>query len=154
MVCANFRHLQDNPKLWWDTDLIAKIVEEYVKRWQIDAIITFDDGGVSGHINHRAVSAGVRCAPSSPLPGLYRHYALATTPIIPAYELRTIFVLRKYSILLDLPVLLFFTLPRMLTTMLWGDEDGKWGLMLASPSMYFTARAAFERHASQVVWDR
>jgi N-acetylglucosaminylphosphatidylinositol deacetylase len=23
-------------------------------------IITFDDGGVSGHINHRAVSAGVR----------------------------------------------------------------------------------------------
>ena len=54
------RLLQDNPKVWWDTDLIAKIVEEYVKKWKIDAIITFDDGGVSGHINHRAVSAGVR----------------------------------------------------------------------------------------------
>lgn len=60
------RDLQDNPKVWWDTDLIAKIVEEYVKRWKIDAIITFDDGGVSGHINHRAVSAGVRLAPSMP----------------------------------------------------------------------------------------
>jgi hypothetical protein len=48
--------------VWWDTDLVAKNVEEYVKKWKIDAIITFDDGGVSGHINHRAVSAGVRYA--------------------------------------------------------------------------------------------
>ena len=46
--------------MWWDTDLVEKTVEEYVKRWKIDAIITFDDGGVSGHINHRAVAAGVR----------------------------------------------------------------------------------------------
>lgn len=59
------RLLQDNPKVWWDTDLVAKTVEEYVKKWKIDAIITFDDGGVSGHINHRAVSAGVRFLPFS-----------------------------------------------------------------------------------------
>lgn len=81
--------LQDNPKVWWDTELIESIVHEHVKKWEIDAvrrsyphsaaarpwhlprfspklttftpqIITFDDGGVSGHINHRAVSAGVR----------------------------------------------------------------------------------------------
>jgi hypothetical protein len=38
-------------------------VAEYVKKWKIDAIITFDDGGVSGHINHRAVGAGVRYSP-------------------------------------------------------------------------------------------
>ena len=38
--------------------------------------------------------------------------------------------------------------------MVWGDEAGKWGLMVASPGMYFTARGAFEKHASQVVWDR
>jgi len=74
--------------------------------------------------------------------------------VIPAYELKTIFVLRKYTILLDLPVLLFFTFPRMLSTMVWGDEEGTWGLMVASPGMYFTARGAFEKHASQVVWDR
>src|SRR5271155_4933931 len=87
-------------------------------------------------------------------PTNFRHYALATTPVIPAYELKTIFVLRKYAILLDLPVLLFFTFPRMLSTMVWGDEAGTWGLMVASPGMYFTARGAFEKHASQVVWDR
>ena len=59
-VNDNDRLLQDNPKAWWDTDLIAQIVAEYVKKWKIDAIITFDDGGVSGHLNHRAVAAGVR----------------------------------------------------------------------------------------------
>jgi N-acetylglucosaminylphosphatidylinositol deacetylase len=64
-LCASYwrltsRELQDNPQLWWDTDLVENVIEEYVKRWKIDAIITFDDGGVSGHINHRAVAAGVR----------------------------------------------------------------------------------------------
>jgi len=40
--------------------LVARVVEEYVQKWDIDAIITFDDGGVTGHINHRATAAGVR----------------------------------------------------------------------------------------------
>lgn len=57
------RELQDNPELWWDTDVVENVIEEYVKRWKIDSIITFDDGGVSGHINHRAVAAGVRYKP-------------------------------------------------------------------------------------------
>jgi N-acetylglucosaminylphosphatidylinositol deacetylase len=38
---------------------VENVIEEYVKRWKIDAFITFDNGGVSGHINHRAVAAGV-----------------------------------------------------------------------------------------------
>ena len=73
---------------------------------------------------------------------------------MPAYQLTTIFVLRKYSILLDLPVILLFSIPRLLITIVAGDKDGSWGLMVASPSMYFTARRAFEKHATQVVWDR
>jgi N-acetylglucosaminylphosphatidylinositol deacetylase len=59
-VVLTRRELQDNPQVWWDTDVVENVIEEYVKRWKIDAIITFDDGGVSGHINHRAVAAGVR----------------------------------------------------------------------------------------------
>lgn len=43
---------------------MVKIVGEYVKKWKVDSIITFDEGGVSGHINHRAVGAGVRYRPS------------------------------------------------------------------------------------------
>ena len=68
---------QDNPKVWWDEDAIISVVKKYVKKWNTDLvsilllfrevaftdshqIITFDSGGISGHINHRAVSAAVR----------------------------------------------------------------------------------------------
>jgi N-acetylglucosaminylphosphatidylinositol deacetylase len=132
-------------------------VEKCVKRWKIDAIITFDDGGVSGHINHRAVAAGVKYVPLPPPLFVVdsRHYVLSLKPdIIPAYQLSTVFLLRKYSVLLDLPIVLLFSIPRLLVTTFVGDEVGRWGLMVASPSMYFTARSAFTKHASQVVWDR
>jgi hypothetical protein len=79
---------------------------------------------------------------------------LSTRSDLPAYELSSVFILRKYTVLLDLPFVLFFSIPRLLVTMFWGDEYGSWGLMVASPSMYFTARSAFHKHASQVVWDR
>ncbi|GKZ31980.1 hypothetical protein AbraIFM66950_000979 [Aspergillus brasiliensis] len=60
--CVVLEHgaLQDNPKKWWRQDVIEDIVAHYVHMWKVDLIFTFDDGGVSGHINHRAVSAGVR----------------------------------------------------------------------------------------------
>ncbi|GKT78236.1 glycosyltransferase family 32 protein [Colletotrichum tofieldiae] len=52
--------LQDNPTAWWDAAIIQSILEDYVHKWNVSVIITFDEGGVSGHINHRAVSADVR----------------------------------------------------------------------------------------------
>ncbi|GKT85598.1 glycosyltransferase family 32 protein [Colletotrichum tofieldiae] len=52
--------LQDNPTAWWDAAIIQSILEDYVHKWNVSVIITFDEGGVSGHINHRAVSAAVR----------------------------------------------------------------------------------------------
>lgn len=75
---------------------------------------------------------------------------------VAAYQVTSVFVLRKYAILLDLPFILFLSIPRWIVTSLFmaGDKAGTWGLMVSSPSMYFTARRAFEEHASQVVWDR
>jgi len=77
--------LPDDPKLSWPREKIQAIVKDYVAHWKIDAvsykcrpscdpsaeyvsqIITFDSGGVSGHINHRAVSDAIvyviRCVP-------------------------------------------------------------------------------------------
>lgn len=68
--------LQDNPKKWWSEKAIISAVKEYVEKWHVDAvstrvtiefhrltllqIITFDDGGISGHINHRAVSSALQ----------------------------------------------------------------------------------------------
>jgi len=77
-VALDRAELQDNPKVWWNQTAIVSAVKEYVDKWKIDAvsnpddrlhnywlirmdqILTFDDGGISGHINHRAVSAAVR----------------------------------------------------------------------------------------------
>jgi N-acetylglucosaminylphosphatidylinositol deacetylase len=71
--------LQDNPRIWWNEDVIIGSVKKYVEKWKVDAvrlstrlgvllamlltqlqILTFDSGGISGHINHRAVSAAIR----------------------------------------------------------------------------------------------
>ncbi|KAE8417107.1 putative deacetylase LmbE-like domain-containing protein [Aspergillus pseudocaelatus] len=57
--CVNLDHyeLQDNPQKWWRENLIEELVGQYVIKWKIDLIITFDKGGISCHVNHRAVSA-------------------------------------------------------------------------------------------------
>lgn len=33
--------LQDNPKAWWDTELIQSIVRQYVDAWEVDAVSLF-----------------------------------------------------------------------------------------------------------------
>ncbi|KAI9045500.1 PIG-L family deacetylase [Aspergillus affinis] len=80
-IGLDHRELQDNPKKWWDEELIAEVVARYVKRWEVDLIVTFDDGGISGHLNHRAVFGGVS---------------------IPAYALQTKSLIRKNFGLIDL----------------------------------------------------
>lgn len=37
-VALDHPDLQDNPKIWWNTDLIQKIVADHVKEWGIDAV--------------------------------------------------------------------------------------------------------------------
>ena len=37
-VALDHAELQDNPKVWWNTDLIQSIVAEYVQKWDIDAV--------------------------------------------------------------------------------------------------------------------
>ncbi|WOL05384.1 hypothetical protein Cni_G14112 [Canna indica] len=52
--------LQDGFEKTWDHELLARLVEDETKVWGIDSLITFDDFGVSGHPNHRAVHRGIR----------------------------------------------------------------------------------------------
>lgn len=61
---------------------------------------------------------------------------------------------RKYTILIDLPILLISLIPRLLLTMIYDDEVGLSGVMIASPAMCLTAIKAFEYHGSQVKWKR
>lgn len=50
--------LQDNPKVWWDEDVITSTVKKYVKEWKVDLVslpalskgLTFADGTPDNHI--------------------------------------------------------------------------------------------------------
>jgi N-acetylglucosaminylphosphatidylinositol deacetylase len=116
--------------------------------WQI---ITFDSGGVSGHINHRAVSAAIQ--------------AYASDPAAPAaYMVTTTMLLRKYTFLGDLPLT---TLPftwRIITAIFFPARAGSsaaadhgygaQGLVANSWYRYMKTREAFRSHNSQYSWDR
>ncbi|KAF7171729.1 hypothetical protein CNMCM5623_004027 [Aspergillus felis] len=156
-VVLDNAELQDNPKKWWNEDLIKDLVASHVQKWNVDLIITFDNGGVSGHINHRAVSAGVR------------KYLASTPQAPPAYTLQSTFLLRKYSSLIDLiPTAVPFSwriLKAILTSPAASAADGVHDLspldvyndkvLLVSPwRTYQVSRAAFSQHASQYSWDR
>ena len=66
------------------------------------------------------------------------------------YQNVGIFVLRKYAGLLDLPFVFLTFLPRLFTS----EPSSERALLVGSWRQYFTARAAFHSHASQLVWDR
>ncbi|KAL7895904.1 putative N-acetylglucosaminyl phosphatidylinositol de-N-acetylase [Trichoderma sp. SZMC 28014] len=139
--------LQDNPKVWWDTDLIKSKVKEYVDKWEVDAIITFDEGGVSGHINHRAVSAAVS------------EYVMGDEKAPPAYKLVTTAVLRKYTFLFDLPLTALSFSWRIIAAVFYPSE--KASSELSSEALiantwhrYQRTRNAFASHDSQYSWDR
>ncbi|KAI8904962.1 putative glycan biosynthesis protein [Powellomyces hirtus] len=136
----NVPELQDNPKEWWPAEKIAEIVKKHAEEIGADLIITFDSGGISGHINHKSVFLGLQ--------HLVRTHP-TTTP--PTYASTTVSLPRKYSSLLDLTFTALPFLPRLLLT---GSENTDRALFVADWSMYKAARRAFGRHASQLSWDR
>lgn len=42
----------------WSVEEVAKRLMRTIKRWRIDVVLTFDEGGVSGHKNHIQCHAG------------------------------------------------------------------------------------------------
>ncbi|KAG9301522.1 hypothetical protein G9A89_008374 [Geosiphon pyriformis] len=52
--------LQDNPSEIWNSDVIFNILKEYIEKNSIDTIITFDDRGISGHLNHISAFNGAK----------------------------------------------------------------------------------------------
>ncbi|EGF98104.1 uncharacterized protein MELLADRAFT_118612 [Melampsora larici-populina 98AG31] len=174
--------VQDDPVKWWPTETISKVVKDYLDKWMIDSIVTFDDQGISGHINHRAVSAAVTQLSLSL--NATRSITTSSKHLKPApslYTLKSVFVLRKYSGLYDLP----FSLLRFLPNLIFGPNsqitldlvpgyDSKTelnsidsekrrksitlstenGLLINSLWDYFKTRNSFWKHRSQMVWDR
>ncbi|OBT50408.1 hypothetical protein VE04_08251 [Pseudogymnoascus sp. 24MN13] len=146
-VALDEAELQDNPTVWWNTDLIQSIVTEYVHKWDIDAILTFDSGGISGHINHRAVSAAIS------------NYASTNGEAPIAYMVTTTTLLRKYTFLGDLTLTALPFTWRILEAMAFpspvADLSYSHKALVANTwHRYMKTRSAFRNHNSQYSWDR
>lgn len=200
------RSVQDDPDKWWPVETISKVVTEHIDKWMIDSvsiifdnrirsfvsrltfcfyaqIITFDRGGVSGHINHRAVSAAVTQVALSM--NSTRSMTTTSSPVSKKspslFILNSVFVLRKYSGLYDLPLSFLPFLPSLVfgpasqsridlapgydsrteksaleseARRSQASQSIERGLLISGWDAYRAARDAFWRHRSQMVWDR
>lgn len=151
-VSLDLPNIQDNPKVWWSEGQLLPIIEEYVKKWSIDVLVSFDNGGISGHLNHRAVASAVRLFTRNQ----------TNTMIKFSYELKSVSLLRKYSSILDFYWILISSLPRLFHVLLFtldpfnliSSVDQSYVLLVNTPNDYMAARAAFASHQSQYGWDR
>eukprot|EP00656_Telonema_subtile_P038962 TRINITY_DN4411_c0_g1_i5.p2 TRINITY_DN4411_c0_g1~~TRINITY_DN4411_c0_g1_i5.p2 ORF type:complete len:195 (-),score=56.63 TRINITY_DN4411_c0_g1_i5:249-833(-) len=60
--CVDAPTLRDGMDAIWAQEQVAALVSAARKEWGVDAVLTFDAAGVSGHPNHIAVHHGVRHA--------------------------------------------------------------------------------------------
>ncbi|XP_009864967.1 PREDICTED: N-acetylglucosaminyl-phosphatidylinositol de-N-acetylase, partial [Apaloderma vittatum] len=60
VTVIDHRDLPDNPAVEWDTQLLAAFVLKHVEANNINLVVTFDAGGVSGHANHISLYTALR----------------------------------------------------------------------------------------------
>jgi len=51
---------QDDPNQLWTTTAVAEVIKIHVLKVNASVIFTFDNCGVSGHLNHIATNAGAK----------------------------------------------------------------------------------------------
>ncbi|CAF1316366.1 unnamed protein product [Adineta steineri] len=148
-LSLNLTDLQDNPHRWWPKWNISDVVQKYVKKFHIDLLITFDRGGISGHINHKSVALGIE----------YYIEKNLKTPLI--YRISTVTSLFEFSSILDIFRTLIKFIPRLLRSLfstilpfLFSSPNDQRILFVSSPFGYFQGLKAFHAHRSQVLWYR
>ncbi|KAJ8043326.1 N-acetylglucosaminyl-phosphatidylinositol de-N-acetylase [Holothuria leucospilota] len=132
VTILNNEMLQDDPLVFWDTNLVAKEILIEVQRKEIVKIITFDCYGASGHKNHISVYRAVRT----------KYFACSFLAGTRAFCLETVTFLRHYISFLDLPLSLISAAVR-------GSR-----VLLSSPFEVLTTQRAMKAHWSQFVWFR
>ncbi|KAM7139655.1 LOW QUALITY PROTEIN: N-acetylglucosaminyl-phosphatidylinositol de-N-acetylase [Macrochelys suwanniensis] len=86
--------LPDDPAVEWDTHLLSTFVIKHIETNNINLLITFDAGGVSGHANHIALYAALR----------YLHSEGKLPEGCRVLTLKSVNLLRKYISILDVPI--------------------------------------------------
>ncbi|XP_066221052.1 N-acetylglucosaminyl-phosphatidylinositol de-N-acetylase isoform X4 [Saccopteryx leptura] len=78
VMIIDSRDFPDDPGVQWDTEHVARVLLRHIEEHDINLVVTFDAGGVSGHSNHVALYVAARvhrahaavgeCASQVPLP--------------------------------------------------------------------------------------
>ncbi|NXI31423.1 PIGL acetylase, partial [Sterrhoptilus dennistouni] len=132
VTVIDHRDLPDDPAVEWDTQLLATLVLKHIEAKNINLVVTFDAGGVSGHANHISLYSAVR-------------YDVCKLPWVPPWAgcrvlvLESVNLCRKYISFLD--VLISCLLPRDALFILTEEETEQ-------------AKRAMRCHRSQLLWFR
>ncbi|CAN8197415.1 unnamed protein product [Coccothraustes coccothraustes] len=129
VTVIDHRDLPDDPAAEWDTQLLATLVLEHIKAKNINLVVTFDAGGVSGHANHISLYTAVR----------YLHSEGKLPEGCRVLVLESVNLFRKYISFLD--VLISCLLPRDALFILTEEETEQ-------------AKRAMRCHRSQLLWFR
>ncbi|RKP18446.1 LmbE-like protein [Rozella allomycis CSF55] len=120
---------KDNPSLTWSPTLVGEHVKNLIEIRKIKSVISFDDYGVSGHLNHISVFHGLNQLKRS-------NWDLKI------YKLHSVPLWRKYLGVFDVPLTFY---------------SQKWKTVTFTLSPYEVYRKGFyamKMHSSQLVWFR
>ncbi|XP_074969727.1 N-acetylglucosaminyl-phosphatidylinositol de-N-acetylase isoform X1 [Phalacrocorax aristotelis] len=129
ITVIDHRDLPDNPAVEWDTELLATFVLKHIEANNINLVVTFDAGGVSGHANHISLYTALR----------YLHSEQKLPEGCRVLVLESVSLFRKYISVLD--VLVSCLLPTDALFVLTEEETEQ-------------ARRAMQCHRSQLLWFR
>jgi N-acetylglucosaminylphosphatidylinositol deacetylase len=133
-TCVDDEKLPDSMTIDWPTGRIIARVHDYVRSFDVNRIITFDDKGISGHTNHRALYHAM-------VEGLEQKKIT-----VPVYALNTVPVISKYSFVIGA----FFA--QLLN--LFHKPDSTRFCFMSSAYEYLRGREAMQWHKTQLVWFR
>ncbi|NWS42920.1 PIGL acetylase, partial [Probosciger aterrimus] len=128
VTVIDHRDLPDNPAVEWDTQLLAAFVLKHIEANNINLVVTFDAGGVSGHANHISLYTALRYI-----------FILFLCVGCRVLVLESVSIFRKYISILD--VLISYLLPSDALFILTEEETQQ-------------AKRAMRCHRSQLLWFR
>ena len=143
IVVYNHSNMPDQMGVMWPIELVSKLILNQIETYSINTLITFDKHGVSNHMNHCSI-----------------YYAIAHLSLekkLPSYcsvyVLETVNLLRKYWLLLDIPVSFLLSRIRLVSGGVFSGVTVCSRYLVTSTDRALLHRA-MRQHESQLVWFR
>jgi N-acetylglucosaminylphosphatidylinositol deacetylase len=157
-VIADSEDLQDGPKEQWPLNEIANVVHECVQYYSPDVIITFDEFGISRHLNHVQTHKGVMRFAIEAKMGAIPNAEYTKENIPEVYVLETKPFYRTFLGCLDYWPSVAFDSKQMTTTTMSNNNNNNnnnidHGIVLCAKNPFLVLKA-MQTHRTQWVWFR